>query len=55
MAGQGFPITHDQLEKHLREHGFITNATMESHLEEADYMTSTSMRQWVMAALREEH
>ena len=49
------PVTQQQLEDHLANHGFITNITIEQHLEEADYLTSAALRQWVMGALREEH
>ena len=48
----GFPITQQQLEDHLENHGFITNATMEDHLRQADYVTSANMRQWVETALK---
>ena len=51
----GFPITRDQMENHLRGHGFITNAMMEPHLEQMSNITSAAMRQFVTGALREEH
>jgi len=48
----GFPVTQQQLEDHLENHGFITNATMEDHLRAADYVTTANMRQWVETALK---
>ena len=51
----GFPITQDQMEARLRDHGFITSATIESHLQEMAYIRSTAMRQFVSGELHNEH
>ena len=50
-----FPVTQMQLEQHLEQHGFITNATLEDHLQQASYVTSARMRERVMGALKTEH
>ena len=50
----GFPITREQMEAHLRKHGFITNATIESQLERMSCITNAPMRQFVSGVLHDE-
>ena len=50
-----FPVTQMQFEQHLKQHGFITDATLEDHLQQANYVTGAKMREWVMGALKTEH
>ena len=51
----GFPVTLEQMESYLREHGFITKATIESHLQGMSCITTAAMRQFVSGALHDEH